>query len=429
MHSEWMQRMRQGVLGVGLTLTWLGGCGGGMSPEDGAPLHAKASEGRAGALLSAAEGELPAPGGAFRAPGAPSVALGPEGRPVVVWSDLNDSGRFLAVLAWDGTQWKRLGEGPTPIQGGARRAPLHPVLAVDANGRPIVAWTDISAQNERQLYVSRWTGQQWEALGGPLGPAQGYAGATLPSLALDTAGRPVVAWTASNGVGTDILVSRWNGKRWTPVGEPLQGLDGRSTSATPALVLDAADNPWVAWTSSNASSGVIRVLIRRWAEGSWRDLGGPQGARGESGAALQPSLACMPDGRVFLAWSEAAPGAPAQVYAQQWDGEHWNALPQPRGATGESRGGAVRLGVDASGEPLLVWVGEDTTSDGQLNAAQWNRTDWTLLPPLSNTLGSRAQAPSLASSSSGTISIAWLWQHHIDAAVSVFFQSVDSSAY
>ncbi|MEW6421754.1 MAG: hypothetical protein AB1511_08505 [Deinococcota bacterium] len=220
-----------------------------------------------------------------------------HGEPVLAWGESlrNPYGSRLTVRTWDDQAkiWTR-GEPFNDIRVFSRT----PALALDAAGRPIVAWLqgEVLASN---VYAKRWTGQGWEALGGPLNRHPNtYVAATR--LVLDGQGRPVAAWLEDVNGQDGLFVARWNGEAWMPLGGRL---DHGSASA-PALAVDPAGRPVLAWVEEPA--GVGRVNLARWDGQTWRHLGPVN--RDPQRDARSPSLAVDPSGAVVLAWREDEDG-------------------------------------------------------------------------------------------------------------------------
>ena len=69
------------------------------------------------------------------------------------------------------------------------------------------------------LYLKRWTGASWEALGGSLNHDPRRL-AERAALALDAAGDPVVAWSEERSSGQHaVYARRWKNGRWTLLGQ------------------------------------------------------------------------------------------------------------------------------------------------------------------------------------------------------------------
>ena len=91
-----------------------------------------------------------------------------------------------------------------------------------------------------------------------------YSG--LPSLALDSAGNPVVAWEFGvSSSNHEIYIKRWDGKAWVEVGKGSGSLGGisnnKGASSEPALALDASGNPIVAWSDNTSKKFEIYVVF------------------------------------------------------------------------------------------------------------------------------------------------------------------------
>lgn len=237
----------------------------------------------------------------------PAMALDAAGNPVVAWDDSNTSTIDMYVARWDGSAWQPLGDALSATAGQFTWTD-KPSLAVDGQGRPVLAWQELGSSTGQRIHVRRWTGTAWEALGVPLSVGSGSVNAQTPSLKVDSQNRPVVAWSESlSGGGTTIHVRRWQGSSWVAVGSTLNATaTGATPSATrPSLSIDGKDAPAVAWEEADAS-GVRHVHVRRWddANTTWKVVGDPVGAVSSSSDALFPSLVVDEVGRPSVAFSE-----------------------------------------------------------------------------------------------------------------------------
>jgi hypothetical protein len=87
-----------------------------------------------------------------------SIAFGPDGAPIVAWSEeRNVTLARLFVSRWDGTSWRRLGE----LNPGGSDYYLSPTVAVD-RGEIWLAWAE---GQPAALRVTRWDGAKWSDVG------------------------------------------------------------------------------------------------------------------------------------------------------------------------------------------------------------------------------------------------------------------------
>lgn len=232
----------------------------------------------------------------------PAMVLDAAGNPVLAWDASNGSTIDLYVARWNGSAWERLGDALSAT-GGQFTWTDEPSLAVDGQGRPVVAWQELSSGGVRQVHVRRWTGSTWEALGGAV--SVGSGGVQSPSLKVDAQNRPVVAWSETVSGGSSIYVRRWSGSSWVAVGGALNVAPaGGTPSATrPSLALEPNGNPSVAWEEADAA-GVHHVHVRRWDGTTWKVLGDALGAGASTSDVLFPALAVDEVGRPSVAWGQ-----------------------------------------------------------------------------------------------------------------------------
>ncbi|MFC4453861.1 hypothetical protein [Deinococcus sonorensis] len=189
----------------------------------------------------------------------PAAARGPDGQVYTAWleGDVARSNVFVSRRAADG-RW-------TPVGGALNVRPntytFDPQLAVGAQG-PVAAW--LEDQNGLDtVFVKRWTGQQWTSLGSALNVMPGTL-AERPNLALDAAGRPLVAWVEGRGGGPRrVYAKRWDGQRWNVLGGGPLNLAAGHDASSASVTVDAAGRAVVAWCER---TGTRRdVIVKRFA--------------------------------------------------------------------------------------------------------------------------------------------------------------------
>ena len=186
----------------------------------------------------------------------PSLALDTSGNPVVAWHE-NTPGQFdnVYVKRWDGANWVQLGGAlDVNVNDGAALASL----ALDTSGNPVVAWTEWNSSSSN-VYVKRWDGANWVALGNELDVNEPLP-AGSPSLALDTSGRPVVAWFENDGTSNNIYVKRWDGTSWLLQGSGLDTVLSQEAQY-PKVAMDSLGYPVVVWEEQVGSAK--RICVKR----------------------------------------------------------------------------------------------------------------------------------------------------------------------
>lgn len=290
-------------------------------------------------------------GGLSASPGpsiACSLALAAGGIPVVAWHELSD--RSIRLERWDGERWTGLGgsDGPGGLSqttGPARK----PSLALDSAGNPTVAWDDQSSGHP-EIYLKRWNGAAWEELGGSAsggGVSQSSDPAEWPSLAVGSSGRPFVAWENRWNGHFQIRLRYWDGSSWVGLGSSARdrGIsEGPEDSLLPSLALDRSDRPSVAWLGMNG--GRARIHFRRWQGARWEVLGSPSMGDDFESHGLdgwlsdRPWLALDPDGNPIVAWRGGSISA-STLYLRRWQAGEWREL-GPAASPGGVGGTAAR---------------------------------------------------------------------------------------
>lgn len=286
----------------------------------------------------------------------PRLAVGSDRRPVVLNVTLEMvNGNYVEdvhVARYASGQWDTTLGTPTTTRDTARNGYS---LALDSKDQPVVAWTETSSQSKIQ--VGAWTGTAWTSF--PALDAINAVGAdgSVPSVAVDGSGRPIVAWkeVTGNSPTYDAFAARWNGTAWTPLnGTGFAGGAGfLQLAGGPELALDAQGNPVFGWLSE-LGSGVSTWTGTDWAK-SQALVGGftPYPVVDATGAPLVAAKStALHVLKAGVSWTEVVP-MPLTTSAS------WN---------------APRLALAPNGAPVVAWV--DTTSGVRLGVARWTGTAW-----------------------------------------------------
>ena len=275
--------------------------------------------------------------------GLPAASAAADGSVWVVAARFDGTTQRLWAQRWSNDSW----QGPIPGPIGRPRN-HHPAIAADPRSAAIwVVWVGDEGTGSAGAYLfsSRWTGTGWtpaetlpRTVGTPMAPA----------LAVDAAGHPVVAWAAGNGDDAEIWISRRDNSGWSAA-TPLT--DNLVPDIMPSIAI--ADGPWVvSWIGYSDAGYLPRVRLGASLD-SWEDA---------------VTLSSTPGGRPLAAH---VAGVPA-VFWRQLDSS-------PAG--GRIRGSALDPSgwqdpvdlVPATGAPFDV----SSMSNGRLTLS-WTRADGSL---------------------------------------------------
>ena len=219
-----------------------------------------------------------------------SFALLPNGTPTLAWTDLGVRGAWAGVVR---PLWRQGGTWiPQTLLSDPGRAGFSPDIAVNRTGRRTVAFLegDFATMNVR--VTREGEGGTWRALGGPLN-RRPKSFAASPRVLLTAVGTPLVAWIEEDASGHDrVHISRWTGQGWEAVGGPASSAGAKAEDLAFALTRSGA--PLLAWLEA----GQLRAA--RWNGGGWAALPLPtiQKATGPSLSANGEYLGVSDAGRL-----------------------------------------------------------------------------------------------------------------------------------
>ena len=183
---------------------------------------------------------------------APVAAINSGNQMILAWVENSASGKGVYVKNVGSDSF--LGTGPLKHADG-NFIPFMD-MALDADGNPVVVWREQS--NGSGLYAKYYDGSAWQNFGpSDLVNASGYQLA----MALDASGYPVIAYSASSGASTNLLVTRWDGSAWIAIPDNVN-LDPTQELYSFDTVLDGNDNPVVVWSEDDGSGGYVLHAAR-----------------------------------------------------------------------------------------------------------------------------------------------------------------------
>lgn len=295
---------------------------------------------------------------------APTLAVDAEGRPVVAW--IEDS--QVAVKRWNGREWEALG-------GTLHRSATSSAtsVAVAAGERIAVAWRECCTP-DGNLYVSEWDGTSWQPLGDALDIYRGDVDAPLPDL-IYTGNGPIVAWREVEMVHHHLFVAQWDGTTW----QLLEGvLNHDAAQPVQELALDTlfTEEPLLIWAEGLDSNA--RTYVARFDGTAWQGIASPQGVREDRLQRIGLDVAFV---SIYLALDTTQ--GPLLQSLDVAD-RRWNTINFPIPVTAENAGCIHAPALAAENEKRLVLLWGDSCKPG-LFISTWDGTQWTMPQNLSDT--------------------------------------------
>ena len=201
--------------------------------------------------------------------GAPAVAYGPGGEFVVVWDSIGSEDGSLSGIF--GQRFSALGAplgSQFLVNAYTTGGQYGPAVAVDAAGNMIVAWESDGFLEGRFGVFAR----RFDTSGAPLGPEFQVDTHTTsrprePVIASDAEGNFVVAWTSpgQDGDARGVFARRFDAAG-LPEGDAFQ-VNSHTTGSQryPSVASDAGGNFVVVWSSAGQDGSNYGIFLRRFA--------------------------------------------------------------------------------------------------------------------------------------------------------------------
>jgi hypothetical protein len=280
----------------------------------------------------------------------PSTALDSTNVPYVALVENDGASDNIYVRSWNGSTWVSLGSA---LDNNPAQAATQPSLTLRGSFAPHIAFTEGDGTSTN-IYVKSWNGSAWQAVGGALDTALAN-NASHASLALDSSGNPVVAWQEVGAGSSNIYVKRWDGTTWKALGTQLDTVPGNE-AITPSLALQTNNNPIVVWSEA----GII--YTKRWSGRTW--IAYTKSANVvTTHTALTPSLtlknnipvvAFVEDGNLFVRrWRSATVG---------WQTFGRSTSIVDRNPANQTANPAIAMQTGTEFRPVVAWDENDGTS-------------------------------------------------------------------
>ena len=270
---------------------------------------------------------------------ATALAVDEAGQPHLIYR-LDDS--TLRHVYRQGSEW----QGESVTQGGSPGSSSS--LALDSAGRPGIAYYD---EVRDELRYAHWDGAAWQIQVVDTVPSTGLVDAV--SLAIDQADRPHITYNEYDIV----RYAFWDGAAWQ-----IETVDSPLRSNGEALALDSSGQPHVAYYAYDTISKKWYVRYASRSGGNWQietvDTVGY--------VLMDTSLALDSADRPHIAYYDSTG---ADLKYARWDGAAW----QVETVDSEDSGAYRSLALDGADRPHISYF--DNTND-DLKYARWDGSAW-----------------------------------------------------
>ena len=279
-----------------------------------------------------------------------TMDIGPDDRPVVAYTDWNNSFKVTA-MRYTGSDWQTWGNA-----GFSDGSVMALTLKINSAGVPYVAYRDLS--NSLRITVMRLNGDTWQRVGSS-GPSTDAG--HFPSLAFDAADVPYIAFR-DEAHSMYLTVKRFVGDAWESVGT--EGFSDITASVTD-LCFTSTGIPYVAIDGSSSGSRVYRLAGDTWEQA------------GTIASLYDCRIAAMGlDGQdvPYIAYFDVGDSFHAKV--KQLVGDTWTAVGGPVSIDDESPE-AIAMAVHDDGTVHVVFADNDLVM--RLTARKFANDAWTTL--------------------------------------------------
>jgi len=175
--------------------------------------------------------------------------------------------------SWDGSAWSAVGTG---MNGGFSPAVFSMKAFNDGSGEKLYVGGRFASIGGVSGLIGRWTGSAWQPVGGGVAPGDAnFSDIECMEVFNDGTGPAlyVGGWTLRPFQSVNCSVAKWNGTRWTAVG---QFLGGRTTSLA---VFDDGTGPalYAGGTAQPGINYIAKLVNNQWVilDGGVGQPGGP----------------------------------------------------------------------------------------------------------------------------------------------------------
>ena len=181
-----------------------------------------------------------------------SLALDSQQRPHISYLGY---GTGLNYAHWNGTSWEK-----QPLKIPTRLIAYNTSIVLDSEDRPYISFYEERGTNDEvRLRTVLWNGKFWElrTIDSDVGSGK------FNSIAIDSSGRPAIAYANVYYQNASLRFARWNGQSW--VVEIVEGVGAPAVIYSVMMTLEKADVPHIVYT--DVLNRLVKYAVKR--NGKW----------------------------------------------------------------------------------------------------------------------------------------------------------------
>jgi|GEM_PF-2962797 len=320
----------------------------------------------------------------------PRVAITTDGRAMAVWGEYVSLMSSLVTRTWDGVAWENTAQTITSGLGTI----FLPSIAMDSFGNAVIAWTQVTGMSLHEVRVATYIFGEWS---GTQSIASGFTSTYGAKVAMGENGNIVLAYDDVLDPGA--IVHALVFEEWDFSDPDIFSSGTFTLSPNQDVAMDANGNAMVVWADYDETVGEGSISAVSWAGDGWNT---PVELYNDYNEAQQPALAMSGDGDAVVAWCEYGTGT--KVLAKTYSEGVWSGTQDL--STDVSSNGVPQVAMNQDGDAVVVWQHIDNEAI-IIRAMTYSEGVWGSMTTLSEATA-HAGKPVVAINSQGDAVVAWV---------------------
>lgn len=238
----------------------------------------------------------------------PAIAVAPNGDFVVVWEDDSNGGvGFYQIFARgfkaDGTQKF----AAVTVNNNGHGQQLKPAVAIDANGKFVVAWEDDNNGNGLfQILAARFSANGVKQGSDFTVNTSGDGQQRTPAIGMNAEGRFVISWEDdSDGNGNyQVRAARYNPSGIKQGNDIAVNTVSAGQQKAPAVTVYPSGDFVIVWQDDQDTNGFYQILGRGFNAGGTQKFADEAINTSDNGQHKKPAIGCDNQGNFIVVWED-----------------------------------------------------------------------------------------------------------------------------